>query len=69
MILTFKGFSIVNEAEVDVFMEFSCFFYDLKDVGNLISGSSAELFSEPAILQTGKQHIARGTQNNAGVAR
>ena len=34
-----KGFSIVSEA--DVFLEFSCFFYDLTDVGNLISGSSA----------------------------
>ena len=38
---TVKGFSTVNEAEVDVFMEFSCFFYDLENVGNLISGSSA----------------------------
>ena len=36
-----KGFSIVNEAEVDVFMEFSYFFYDPVDVGNLISSSSA----------------------------
>ena len=36
-----KGFSIVNEAEVDVFLEFSCFFSDPMDVGNLISGSSA----------------------------
>ena len=36
-----KGFSIVSEAEVDVFLEFSCFFYDPTDVGNLISGSSA----------------------------
>ena len=36
-----KGFSIVNEAEVDVFLEFSCFFYDPTDVGNLIFGSSA----------------------------
>ena len=36
---TVKGFSIVNEA--DVFLEFSCFFYNLTDVGNLISGSSA----------------------------
>ena len=35
-----KGFSLVNEAEIDVFLEFSCFFYDLMDVGNLISGSS-----------------------------
>ena len=33
--------SMVNEAEVDVFLEFSCFFYDPKDVGNLISYSSA----------------------------
>ena len=36
-----KGFSVVNEAEVDVFLEFSYFFYDPTDVGNLISGSSA----------------------------
>ena len=39
MIHTVKGFTVVNEA--DVFLEFSCFFYDPKDVGNLISGSSA----------------------------
>ena len=36
-----KGFSVVNEAEVDVFLEFPCFFYDPTDVRNLISGSSA----------------------------
>ena len=36
-----KGFSIVNEAEVDVFLELHCIFYDSVDVGNLISGSSA----------------------------
>ena len=36
-----KGFSIVNEAEVDVLLEFPCFFYDPTDVGNFISGSSA----------------------------
>ena len=41
VIHTVKGFSIISEPEVDVFMEFSCFFYDLTDVGNLISGSSA----------------------------
>ena len=40
VIHTAKGFSIVNEAEVDVFMEFPCFFYDTKHVGHLISGSS-----------------------------
>ena len=38
VIHTVEGFSIVNEAEVDVFLEFSCFFYDPMDVGNLISG-------------------------------
>ena len=36
-----KCFSIVNEAEVDVFLEFSCFFDDPVDAGSLISGSSA----------------------------
>ena len=36
-----KGFGIVNKAEVDVFLELSCFFNDTTDVGNLISGSSA----------------------------
>ena len=41
VIHTVKGFGIVKEAEVDVFLELSCFFYDPKDVGNLISGSSA----------------------------
>ena len=41
MIHPVKGFSIVNEAEVDAFLEFSCFFYDPAYVGNLISGSSA----------------------------
>ena len=41
VIHTVKGFSIVKEAEVDVFLEFSCFFSDPMDVGNLISGSSA----------------------------
>ena len=43
MIHIVKGFSIVNEAEVDIFLEFSCFFYDPMDhrIGNLISGSAA----------------------------
>ena len=41
VIHTVKGFGIVNKTEVDVFLEFSCFFYDLTDVSNLISGSSA----------------------------
>ena len=42
-----KGFSVVNEAEVDVFLELSCFFDDPTDVGNLTSGSFA--FSKPSL--------------------
>ena len=41
VIHTVKGFGVVNKAEVDVFLELSCFFNDPSDVGNLISGSSA----------------------------
>ena len=47
VIYTVKGFSVVSEAEVGVFLEFSCFFCDPTDVGNLISGSSA--FSESSL--------------------
>ena len=48
VIHTMKGFSTVSEAEVDVFLEFSCFFYDSTDVDNLISGSS--VFLTPACI-------------------
>jgi len=41
VIHTVTGFSVVNEAEVDVFLEFSCFFHDPTDVDNFISGFSA----------------------------
>ena len=41
VIHTVKGSGIVNKAEIDVFLELSCFFHDPADVGNLISGSSA----------------------------
>ena len=41
VIHTVKDFGIVNKAEIDVFLELSCFFNDPVDVGNLISGSSA----------------------------
>ena len=41
MIHTIKDFGIVNKAEVDIFLELSCFFDDPTDVGNLISGSAA----------------------------
>ena len=47
VIHTIKGFGIVNKAEIDVFLELSCFFDDPADVGNLISGSSA--FSESSL--------------------
>ena len=41
VIYTVKGFGVVNKAQVDVFLELSCFFEDPTDLGNLISGSSA----------------------------
>ena len=41
MIPTVEGFGVVNKAEIDVFLELSCFFDDPVDVGNLITGSSA----------------------------
>ena len=47
VIHTVKGFNIVIEAEVDVFLEFPCFVYDPMDVGNLIPGSFA--FSKPSL--------------------
>ena len=47
VIHTVKGFSVVNEAEVDVFLEFPCLLYDSVNVDNLISGSSA--FSKPSL--------------------
>ena len=43
VIHTVEGFGIVNKAEIDVFLELSCFFHDPDDVGNLTSGSSAFL--------------------------
>ena len=39
VVYTIKGFGIVNKAEIDVFLEISCFFHDPADVGNLISGN------------------------------
>ena len=47
VIHTVKAFGIVNKAEIDVFLELSCFFNDAADVGDLISGSSA--FSETSL--------------------
>ena len=42
---TVKGFQVVSEAEIDVFLEFPCFFYDPKDVDNLVSGSCDFLYA------------------------
>ena len=47
VIHTVKGFGIINKAEVDVFLELSCFFYDPADIGTLVSGSS--VFSKPSL--------------------
>ena len=47
MIHTVKGFSVVDETEVDGFLEFPCFLYDPVNVGNLIFGSCA--FSKPCL--------------------
>ena len=47
VIHTVKGFNIVNETKIDVFLGFSCFFYDPTDVGNLISVSS--MFSKSSL--------------------
>ena len=52
---TVKGFGMISEAEVDVFLELSCFFDDPVDVGNLISGSSA--FLNPACIWKFLVHI------------
>ena len=49
VILKVKSFSVVNEAEVDVFLKFPCFLYDPMNVDNLISGSSA--FSKLSLLE------------------
>ena len=54
VIHTVKGFGIVNKAEMDVFLEHSCFFDDPMDVGNLISGSSA--FSKSSSSHTLETH-------------
>ena len=47
MIHTVKGFSVVDETEVDVYLEFPCLLYDLENVNNLISDSSA--FLKPSL--------------------
>ena len=58
VIHTVKGFGIVNEADIDVFLEISCFFDDLADVGNLISGSSVFFKIQLEHLKVQSSHIA-----------
>ena len=65
VIHTVKGFGIVNKADIDVFLELSCFFNDPPDVGNLISGSSAFSktslnmwkFTVPVLLKPGLENF------------
>ena len=65
VIHTVKSFRVISEAEVDVFLEFSCFFYDQADVGNLICGSSASSKSSlniwkvmvPVLLKPGLENF------------
>ena len=65
MIHTVKGFSVVNEAEVDVFLELSCFLGDPMDVGDLISGSSA--FSKSSLnIWKFMVHVLLGVEEREG---
>ena len=65
VIHTFKGFGIINKAEIDVFLELSCFFDDPADVGSLMSGSSAfsktslniRKFTVHVLLKPGLEHF------------
>ena len=59
VIHTVKGFGIVNKAEIDVFLEISCFFHDPADVGNLISGCSCR---GPALADPGYSKRGRRQQ-------
>ena len=58
VIHTVKGFSIVNKAEINVFLELSCFLDDPADIGNLISGSSAFSKNQLEHLEVHSSHIA-----------
>ena len=57
MIHTVESFSVVNEAEVDVFLKFSCFFYEPVHVGNLFSGSSVSSKSSLNIWMNFSVHV------------
>ena len=58
VIHTVKGFGRVNKADIDVFLELSCFFHDPEDVGNLISGSSAfSMIHRMLVIWSGSSHF------------
>ena len=59
VIQTIKGFGIVNRAEVDFFLELSCFFDDPTDAGNLISGSSAFSKTQLEHLEVHSSHTVK----------
>ena len=59
-----KDFSVVNKAEVDVFLEFLCFFYDAMNIGNLISGSSAFSKSSLYIWKCSVHILLKHSLNN-----
>ena len=71
VIHTVEGFGIVNKAEIDVFLELSCFFHDPAHVGNLISGSSAFSktslniwkFTVHVLLKPGLENFEAALQN------
>ena len=60
VIHTVKGFNVVNEAEIDVSLELSCFFYDPTDVGNWIFGSSLNMwkFMVHVLLKPGLENLS-----------
>ena len=64
LIHTVQGFGIVNKAEVDVFLELSCFFDDPEDVGNLISSSTAFLKSSLNIWKVTVQVLLKPDLEN-----
>ena len=63
-----KGFNLVNEAEVDAFLELSCFFNNPTDVGDLISGSSG-IFRDGEGGSKKLHNLSRGSENEQAVSR
>ena len=67
VIYTVKGFGIVNKAEIDVFLELSCFFDDPEDVGNLISSSSTFSKTSLNIWKFTVHVLLNVTKNSANI--